>query len=109
LKDTYEVLEDTITKQLNKGLKRIVNKLAVVHFTQNNDPVVVFVDEAPAKAMQRNDHNNNYAAFEVRAFISGDLAFYAKILGKPNISPCWCTWCMLSKQALHLAGHDPAE
>jgi len=37
--------------------------------------------------------------------MAGDLAFYATILGKPNMSPCWCTWCMLSKLQWNIEGH----
>jgi len=34
-KDTYEVLEETIARELNEGLQRIVNKFLVVHFVCN--------------------------------------------------------------------------
>jgi len=37
--------------------------------------------------------------------MAGDLAFYATVLGKPNMSPCWCTWCMLSKLQWNIEGH----
>ena len=33
------------------------------------------------------------------------LAFYATVLGKPNMSPCWCTWCMFSKAQWSAEGH----
>jgi hypothetical protein len=29
-------------------------------------------------------------------FITGDLSFYADVLGMPNISSYWCPWCLLS-------------
>jgi hypothetical protein len=29
-------------------------------------------------------------------FITGDLAFYADVLGMPNSSSYWCPWCLLS-------------
>ncbi len=101
-KDTYEVLEETIAHELNERLWWIVNKFVVVHFADNHDPVIVFADEAPAV-----EHNNNCATFGIQAFISGDLAFYATILGKPNMSPVWCNWCILSKQAWNVEGHTP--
>ena len=74
----------------------------MVHFVANHYPFVVFEDELPAE-----NENNNYADLGIRAFISGDLAFFATILGKPNMSPVWCNWCMLSKQAWTVQGHDP--
>jgi len=76
----------------------------VVHFVANHYPFVVFEDELPAE-----NENNNYAALGIQAFISGDLAFFATILSKPNMSPVWCNWCMLSKQAWSVQGHDPGE
>ena len=39
------------------------------------------------------------------AFVTGDLAFYTTVLGKPNMSPCWCTWCMLSKVQWSASDH----
>jgi len=55
---------------------------------------------------ERPDNNNNRGiVLQIRAFIAGDLAFSATILGKPNMSPCWCTWCMLSKFQLNIEGH----
>jgi hypothetical protein len=29
-------------------------------------------------------------------FITGDLAFYANVLGMPSFSSYWCPWCLLS-------------
>ena len=30
--------------------------------------------------------------------MTGDLAYYAAVLGKPNMAGQWCTWCDLSKK-----------
>jgi hypothetical protein len=30
-------------------------------------------------------------------FITGDLAYYADVLGMPNSSSYWCPWCLLSR------------
>jgi len=104
-KDTYEVLEGTVARELNEGLWRIVDKVLVVHFAENHDPVIVFAVEAPAAE----ERHNNWAMFGIQALISGDLAFFSTILGKPNMSPIWCNWCMLSKQAWSVAGHAPGD
>ncbi len=29
-------------------------------------------------------------------FITGDLSFYADVLGMPNSSSYWCPWCLIS-------------
>jgi hypothetical protein len=95
-KDTYKVLQEIIAHQLNVGLRQIVNKVNVLHFVGNHDPLVVFADELPAA-----NENNNYAALGIQAFVSGDLAYFATILRKPNMSPVWCNWCILFK-GMHL-------
>jgi hypothetical protein len=28
-------------------------------------------------------------------FITGDLSFYADVLGMPNSSSYWCPWCLV--------------
>ena len=33
---------------------------------------------------------------KTRLLISGDLTFLATVVGKVNISGCWCHWCNLS-------------
>jgi hypothetical protein len=91
-KDTYDILEQTIAPPLNEGMRRIINKFAAVHQPPAGNPIITLAAERPD-----NNNNNRGVVFEIRAFIAGDLAFYATILGKPNMSPCWCTWCMLSK------------
>jgi hypothetical protein len=30
-------------------------------------------------------------------FITGDLSFYADVLGMPSSSSYWCPWCLLSQ------------
>ena len=35
---------------------------------------------------------------KTRLLISGDLAYFATIVGKVNMSGCWCHWCNLSPQ-----------
>lgn len=99
-KDTYEILQQTLAQPLNEGMHRIINKFACVHQAnvQGGDPIVTLAPERP-------DTNNRCIAFAIRCFIAGDLAFFATILGKPNMSPCWCTWCQLSKMQWSVEGH----
>jgi hypothetical protein len=97
-KDTREVLERTIGKELNEGLRRISGKILVVHVV-NDSCTVTFSDELPG------DENELFFSFLTRTLIAGDLAFYATILGKENMSSVWCTWCTLSKNVWALPGH----
>ena len=36
----------------------------------------------------------------------GDLAFYAAVLGKPNMSSVWCTWCDLGSKEWREPKHN---
>jgi hypothetical protein len=101
-KDTREILEKTIGKELNKGLRWIVGKFLVVHVV-NNVCTVTFLDEPPG------DETEIFFSFLTWTLIAGDLAFYATILGKENVSSVWCTWCKLSKAGWAHEGHQPRE
>ena len=35
---------------------------------------------------------------KTRLLISGDLEVFATVVGKVNISGCWCHWCNLSSK-----------
>ena len=36
---------------------------------------------------------------KTRLLISRDLAFFATVVGKVNMSGCWCHWCNLSTKS----------
>ena len=38
----------------------------------------------------------NIIQIKTRLLLSGDLALFATIVGKVNMSDCWCHWCNLS-------------
>jgi hypothetical protein len=80
-KDTYDILEQTIAPPLNEGMRQIINKFSAVHQPPAGNTIITLAAEQP----------DNSLVFEIRAFIAVDLAFYATILGKPKMSPCWCT------------------
>ncbi len=80
-KDTREIIKGTIGVHLNNGLKRIVDKMLVVHLLEGvNDSCEVTLAEEPP-ALQ---NNNTFLSFSIRSFITGDLAFFATILGKEH-------------------------
>ena len=52
---------------------------------------------------------NNYIShitIPTRILISGDLAFFATIVGKNNMSGHWCHWCMLSPPEWENCDHE---
>jgi hypothetical protein len=43
-------------------------------------------------------------------FITGDLPFYADVLGMPSSSIYWCPWCLLSRPEWQILPNDqPVE
>jgi hypothetical protein len=101
-KDTREILQKTITTELNEGLRLIAGKIMVVRVA-NNNVTTTFSEEPPG------DENDLVSVFQIQTFIAGYLAFFATILGKENMSSVWCTWCKLSKTDWTRTGHNLGE
>ena len=45
----------------------------------------------------------------MRVLICGDLAFFAAVLGKVNMSGKWCVWCQLGPSEWSVPNHDTGE
>ena len=45
----------------------------------------------------------------VRILMCGDLAFFAAVLGKVNMSGKWCVWCQLGPTEWGVSGHNNGE
>ena len=59
-----------------------------------------------------NDSFSNYTSFisvPTRILVSGDLAFFATIVGENNISGHWCHWCMLSATEWGNCDHEKGD
>jgi hypothetical protein len=91
IKDTREVLERTIGIATNDGCKALFGKFMVL---DRGNHTVSIHDESP---LVNEVYDLNFIALPVNIFITGDLAFYATVLGKENMGGIWCPWCMLSK------------
>ena len=102
-KDTYDVLKNTIAKNMNASLKKLSLSGALsikptIDDARNNSFYVALYDaenviEDASKAT-------------IRLFLTGDLAFYAAVLGKVNMSGTWCTWCNLRNVEWERKDHD---
>jgi hypothetical protein len=49
------------------------------------------------------------SSLPIRVFVTGDLAYFAAILGKVNMAGDWCTWCGLSAKEWSPADHDKGQ
>ena len=87
-KDTYDILRDTIAPKLNDSLKELQSSKAMVtERTTINGKVSVSVKLRPDNYID--DNNDNTSVVKFRIFITGDLAFYAAVLGKINMAGDW--------------------
>jgi len=99
-KDTRQVLEATVGIPLNESLKRIVGKFIFI------SPETISLMDEQLPDLGRPEES---ILMESRAFIAGDLSFFATILGKENMAGSWCTWCTLSKAQWSAADHPIGE
>ena len=92
--DTYDVLNKSIVKPINDDMKTLMNKDMFVFLLWNED------DKLTIQYSTKDDCNaSSYLKviqITTRLLISGDLAFFATVVGKVNRSGCWCHWCNLS-------------
>ena len=116
--DSYEILRATIMPSLNNELKELKDLKLVVYKKVQEDGTV---QEVTSQVNQSNSPfvhpttNVPCVDFEVvnncdiRLIMTGDLAFYAAVVGKPNMSGNWCHWCQLSPKEWQAKDHDKGE
>jgi len=96
-KDTYQVLQETIAAPINDALLRIQQAKQV---TTCKDLTDVDDDGKPRIKLcwgNIHTHADVLASADVELFMTGDLAFYAMMLGKEHMAPHWCWRCPMSK------------
>jgi hypothetical protein len=49
------------------------------------------------------------SSLPIQVFVTGDLAYFAVILGKVNMVGGWCTWCGLLPKEWSPTDHDKGE
>ena len=93
-KDTYDVLNDSIVKPLNEEMELLMNKDMFVYFMRNEDKKLI-IKYSKEEDINKSIYKKNIQ-IKTRLLISGDLAFFATVVGKVNMSGRWCYWCNLS-------------
>jgi hypothetical protein len=103
-KDSYDILKVTLAPKLNKAFKRMIK--------YSNPGTSKMTDGAITTFMPGSGSGEYYSTFEgerlrptdvllqnspFRLFITGDLAFYAMMVGKEDGDRYWCHWCQLGK------------
>ncbi len=83
-KDTYEILKNTVTPEMNDAIKRIKqggNVLRIFENAETGEIELTFSND-----VLLNEASGCKWAMPVRVFLSGDLAFFATVLGEVNSS-----------------------
>ena len=96
-KDNAEVLEKTILTELTKGLKTMAENEMHIIRKKNGDYDCVFGKMCDVAATLE-EGDIIVKALKVHLYVTGDLAFYAMVLGKEGMSGHWCHLCKISRK-----------
>jgi hypothetical protein len=58
-----------------------------------NAPQQIILDTNLFEGMNTDQFNFDTSVESIQIFVTGDLAFYAQVLGKPSTASFWCIWC----------------
>ena len=106
-KDTYEIFQQTLATQINNDLEYLMREDYSLYFKRKDDGKLIVSYEK-----KDNELLTNYIScisIPTRILISGDLAFFATIVGKNNMSGHWCHWCMLSPSEWENCDHEKGD
>ena len=98
-KDTYELIIKTMGPSMNNGVQKVLladGKTArdiIVCLTDNLVHVTIQGDDTAAAININIDNAEHVITCKPRFRITGDLAFYSLIVGKPSMDNKWCCWC----------------
>jgi hypothetical protein len=107
-KDTYETLKNTVTLEMNDAIKRIKQGGNVLRIFKNAETRKIKLTFSNDVLL--NEVSGCKWAMPVRVFLlSGDLAFFATVLGEVNSSGSWCIWCDLARKSWEAAVHTTGD
>ena len=75
-------------------MKLLMNKDMFVYFMWNEDKKLI-IEYSKEEDINKSIYNK-IIQIKTRLLISRDLAFFATVVDKVNMSGCWCHWCNLS-------------
>ncbi len=102
-KDTYDILKSSVAGPLNKSIEEVVKSGALQ---------LIREQDGNLSCRMKNDGEESLTIITnlpIRVFVTGDLAYFAAILGKVNMAGDWCTWCGLSAKEWSPTDHDKGE
>jgi hypothetical protein len=90
-KDYTIILDNTCMQLILKGINTIEESDIVFLYALEAKDGELIINVAPS-----NRHASSFS-LKPTAFLAGDLAFLAVIMGQENFSSSWCNWCKLTK------------
>jgi hypothetical protein len=103
-KDTYDVLKSSVAGPLNESMKEVIDSGALQFIRDGDGSLSCRMqnqDDPPLVTLR--------SSLKIRVFVTGDLAYFAAILGKVNMAGGWCTWCGLSPKEWSPTDHDKGQ
>lgn len=124
-KDTGDLLALAFIPRLNMALKRIISYQRDENGKLVSDgTLAVYKKQRGAEGEEQGAEGDVFYAIldrterlcpidtlelnvPIRVFITGDLAFYATVLGKEGMDKAHCIWCKLKRAEWQTHGHEP--
>ena len=100
-KDSYEVISQTVGPLMNDGLREILltdgktPRPITIFSTSEKDDVKYMIGIGNYVANGEYNILTTIPSHRVKLAITGDLAWYATMLGKPGMDSKWCAFCDL--------------
>jgi hypothetical protein len=104
-KDTYDVLKSSVAGPLNVSMQEVIDSGALQLIRSDDGSLTFHLRNHQDDVEQLTIVCN----LPIRVFVTGDLAYFAAILGKVNMAGDWCTWCGLSTKEWSPMDHDKGE
>ncbi len=104
MKDTYDILKSSIAGPLNESIEEVVKSGALQLIREQ--------DGSLSCSMKNNDDQSLLTIITnlpIQVFVTGNLAYFAAILGKVNMAGNWCTWCGLLAKEWSPTDHDKGK
>jgi hypothetical protein len=82
----YDILKSSVAGPLNESIEEVVKSGALQ---------LIREQDGNLSCRMKNDDDQSLTiitSLPIRVFVTGDLAYFAAILGKVNMAGGWCTW-----------------
>jgi hypothetical protein len=102
-KDTYKILKWSVAGPLNKAIEEVIKSGALQ---------LIREQDGNLSCRMKNDDEQSLTIITnlpIPVFVTGDLAYFAAILGKVNMAGDWCTCCGLSAKKWSPTDHDKGK